>query len=99
MSLEEQKRVLIDNRKFIVDNLDADDVIDKLIQEKMMGRNAAQRIQLVGVSRVDKNKIIVDQLSIAGPGALEMFCEILRRNKRQAFIAEELEKGEGEHIL
>ncbi|XP_065901515.1 NACHT, LRR and PYD domains-containing protein 3-like isoform X2 [Dysidea avara] len=88
MNLEEQKRVLTNNREFIVDNLDADDVADELIQEKMMGRNAAQRVQLVGMSRVDKNRIIVDQLSIAGPGALEKFCEILRRNKRQTFIAE-----------
>ena len=93
MSLEEQKRVLTDNREFIVDNLDADDMTDELIQEKMMGRNAAQRVQLVGMTRVDKNRIIVDQLSIAGPGALEKFCEILRRNKRQVFIAEELEKS------
>jgi len=29
-----------------------------------MGRNAAQRVQLVGMNRVDKNKIIVEQLSI-----------------------------------
>jgi len=92
--LMEQKRVLNNNRKFIVDNLDADDVIDELIQEKVMGHNAAQRVQLIGMSRVAKNRIIVDQLSIAGPGALEKFCEILRRNKRQVFIAEELEKCE-----
>ena len=92
MSLEEQKRVLTSNREFIVDNLDADDVIDELIQEKMVGRNAAQRVQLVGMTRVEKNRIIVDQLSIAGPGGLEKFCEILRKNTRQMFIAEELEK-------
>jgi len=91
MSLQEQKRVLTDNRKFIVDNLDADDVIDELIQEKMISRNAAQRIQLMGMTRVVKNRIIVDQLSIAGPGALEKFCEILKRNKRQPFIAEKCE--------
>ena len=93
-SLQEQKRAFTSNREFIVDNLDADDVIDELIQEKMMGRNAAQRVQLVGMSRVEKNRIIVDQLNIAGPGALENFCEILRRNKQQAFIAEKLEKCE-----
>ena len=92
MSVQEQKTVLTNRREFIVDNLDADDVIDELIQEKMIGRNAAQRVQLVGMSRVDKNRIIVDQLSIAGPGALKKFCEILRRNKRQVFIAEELDK-------
>ena len=93
MSLQEQKRVLTNNREFIVNNLDADDVIDELIQEKMMGRNAAQRVQLMGMSRVDKNRIIVDQLCIAGPGVLEKFCEILRKYKRQTFIAEELEEN------
>ena len=92
MSLQEQKRVLTSNREFIVDNLDADDVIDELVQEKMIGRDAAQRVQLEVMTRVDKNRIIVDQLSIAGPGVLEKFCEILRRKKRQTFIAEELEK-------
>jgi len=95
---EQQKRVLTNNCAFIVNNLDSDDVIDELIPEKMMGRNAAQRVQLVGMSRVDKNRIIVEQLSIAGPGALKKFCEILRRNKRQMFIAKELEKCEYEVI-
>ena len=94
ISLQEQKKVLTGNLEFIVENLDADDVIDHLIQEKMIGRNAAQRIQLVDTSRVDRNRIIVDQLCIAGPGALDKFCDVLRRNKRQVFIAEELEKCE-----
>ena len=94
MSLQEQKRVLANNHKFIVDNLDAEDVIDELVQEKLIGRNAAERVHLMGMSRMDKNRIIVDQLSIAGPDMLEKFCEILRRNKRQSFIAEELGKCE-----
>ena len=84
--------MLANSRQFIVDNLDADDVIDELIQAKILGRYAAQKVQLVGMTRVDKNRIIVDQLSIAGPGSLDKFCEILRRNKRQTFIAEDLEK-------
>ena len=92
VSLQKDKTVLNKCRDFIVDNLDADDVIDELIQEKMLGRNAAQRVQLVGMTRVDKNRVIVDQLSIAGPGSLEKFCKIMKRNKRQKFIAEELQK-------
>jgi len=90
-NLQEQKRVFTVNREFIVDNLEADDVIDELIQEKLVGHNAAHRLQLVGMNRVDKNRIIVDQLCTAGPGALEKFCHILRRNERQVFIAEELQ--------
>ena len=92
MTLEQQEQVLIENRDFIIKQLDADDVIDELIQERLIGENAAQRIGLVTTSRVDKNRIILDQLSIAGPSALERFCNILKKKKRQAFIAEQLEK-------
>ncbi|XP_065888349.1 NACHT, LRR and PYD domains-containing protein 3-like isoform X2 [Dysidea avara] len=89
--LQAQKRVLTANREFIVETLDTDDVIDELIQAKMMGQNAAQRVQLMEMSKIDKNRIIVDQLSTGGPGTLEKFCKILK-GKRQMFIAEQLEK-------
>ena len=94
MSLEQQEQVLEDNRDFIVKRLDADDVIDELIQAKLIGQNARQRIELMGTSRIEKNRIIFDQLITCGPGALVKFCEILRRKKRQSFIAEQLEKCE-----
>ena len=92
VTLEQQEQVLIENRDFVIKQLDADDVIDELIQERLIGENAAQRIGLVTTSRVDKNRIILDQLSIAGPGALETFCDILKKKKRQTFIAEKLER-------
>ena len=92
--LERQKQILRDNRHFIVDNLDPDDVIDELIQDHLIGENAAQKVtQPMGWGREEKNRIIVDQLSMSGPGAVEKFCEIIRRKKRQIFIAEELEKS------
>ena len=91
-SIEQQERVLDSNRDFIVKRLDADDVIDELIHANVIGHNAAQRIQLMGTSRVEKNRIIFDQLVTCGPGGLEKFCEILRRKKRQSFIAEQLEE-------
>ena len=96
VSLEQQEQVLESNRDFIVKRLDADDVIDELIQANLIGQNAAQRVQLMGTSRVEKNRIIFDQLITCGPGALEKFCEILRRKKRQSFIAEQLERCEYE---
>ena len=92
VTLEQQEQELIENRDFVIKHLDADDVIDELIQERLIGENAAQRIGLVTTSRVDKNRIILDQLSIAGPGALETFCNILKKKKRQTFIAEKLER-------
>ena len=93
MSLEEERNVLERNRRFIVDNLEADDVIDELIQSRVLGANAAQRVQLAGVSRVEKNRIIVEQLNTCGPGMLEVFCRILQRFGRQSFIADQLEKS------
>ena len=92
VTLEQQEQVLEDNRDFIVKHLDADEVIDELIQTNLIGQNAAQRVQLMGTSRVEKNRIIFDQLITCGPGALEKFCEILKRKKIQSFIAEQLEK-------
>ena len=93
LSLEQQERVLRDNRDFIVKHLDPDDVIDELIQGHLIGENAAQKVtQPMGWSREEKNRIIIDQLSMSGPGAVKKFCEIIRRKKRQIFIAEKLEK-------
>lgn len=93
ISLKQQKQILTDNRNFIVDNLDPDDVIDELIQDHLIGKNAAQKvIQPMGWSREEKSKIIIDQLSISGPGAVEKLCKIIRRKRRQVFIAEKLEK-------
>ena len=98
VSLEQQEQVLENNRDFIVKRLDGDDVIDELIQANLIGQNAAQRVQLMVTTRVEKNRIIFDQLITCGPGALEKFCEILRRKKRQLFIAEQLEKCEYKHL-
>ena len=95
VTLEQQEQVLIENRDFVIKHLDADDVFDELIQERLIGENAAQRIGLTTKGRNDKNRIILDQLSTAGPGALERFCSILKKKKRQAFIAEQLEKCKG----
>ena len=92
--IEVQEQVVTDNRDFIVKHLDADDLIDELIQERLLGRSGAQRVQLPGTSREEKNRIICEQLTTAGPDALKEFCKILRKNKRQTFIAERLEKCE-----
>ena len=92
-SLEQQEQILTNNCDFIVKHLDPDDIIDELIQDHLIGQNAAQKVtQPMGWSREEKNRIIIDQLSMSGPGALDKFCEIIRRKKRQIFIAEKLEK-------
>ena len=92
LDLKQQEVVLAVNRDFIIKHLEPDDVIDELIQAQLIGKNAAQRLGLVTMSKRDKNTIIFEQLNTAGPGALEKFCDILKKGKRQMFIAEQLEK-------
>jgi len=91
-NLVAQGHVLTENCDFIVKHLDGEDVIDELIQERLMSRSATQRVQMVGMSRGDKNRIICEQLTTAGPDAVKKFCKVLRNNKRQTFIAERLEE-------
>ena len=85
-----EQQILMDNRDFIVNYLDADFIIEELIQERLLSRSAAQ--SLIGKSRVDKNKIVFEQLSNAGPGVLERFRKILKNQRRQTSISKELEK-------
>jgi len=90
--LRKQKEVFRNNRVFLIEFLDADEVSDELIQAELLSGNSAQQVQLLTTSRAEKNRIIIEKLATGGPGTLEKFCEILKRNKRLAFIAEELEK-------
>ena len=92
VTLELQEKVLTENRDIIIKHLDADDVIDELIRARLVGKNAAQRLGLMTITRVDKNRIIYEQVSTAGPGALERFCDIIKKESRQTFIADQLEK-------
>ena len=93
MSLEEQERLLLENHSFLVSYLDPDDVADELIQARIIGLYAMQQLQLMGISKANKNQIIVDQLKTAGPGSLKKFCNILRKGGRQRFIADQIEKS------
>ena len=95
VTLELQEKVLTENRDIIIKHLDADDVIDELIRARLVGKNAAQRLGLMTITRVDKNRIIYEQVSTAGPGALERFCDIIKKESRQTFIADQLEKCSG----
>ena len=93
INLEEQERVLLQNRAFLVKYLDPDDVIDELIQANIIGPYAIQQLQLMGTSKTNKNQLIVDQLKTAGPGSLEKFCNILKKGGRQRFIANQIENS------
>ena len=90
--LEQQRDVLTKNRTFIIRHLNPDDVIDDLIQAgTLIGENAAQRVQLPGLTRAEKSRIVVEELCGAGPESLMKFCEILKGKEKLRFIAEQLE--------
>jgi len=91
-SLEEQRRVLSVNYDFLINYLDPDDVIAELFQAHIIGQHAMQQLQVAGISRMNKNQIIVDQLNTAAPGSLEKFCNILKKDGRQTFIADQIAK-------
>ena len=93
LSLEQQ--ILMDNRDFIIKYLDADDIIDELTQARLISLNAANK--LIAKSKVDKNRIIFQQLSDAGHGALEKFRKILKNRRHQTTTSKELEKRKSIH--
>ena len=86
VTLEQQEQVLLTNHAFIVKHLDAKDVIDELIQARLIDVSAAQRLGLITMSRVDKNRVIYEKWT-------RVAADRLWKKKRQTFIAERLEKG------
>ena len=88
--LSMEKQVLMDNRDFIVNYLEADDITDQLIQARLISQNAAE--SLIGKSKVDKNRIVFEQLSNGGAGTLEKFREILKNQRRKTDKSKQLEK-------
>ena len=89
LSLE--KQILMDNRDFIIKHLDADDIIDELVQARLLSQNSAN--SLIGKSKVDKNRIIFQQLNgHAESGSLEKFRKVLKNRRRQTTMSDELEK-------
>ena len=80
----------MDNRDFIIDYLDADNIIDQLIKANLISEKAEQ--SLIGKSIIDENRIVFEQLSNAGPGALENFRKILKNQRRRTDKLKELEE-------
>ena len=85
-----EKQILLDNRDFIINYLEADDITDQLIQAHLISENAAE--SLIGKSKVDKNRIVFEQLSNGGAGTLEKFREILKNQRRKTDKSKQLEK-------
>ena len=88
--LNSEQQTWLNNRDSIMKYLDVDDMMDELIQARLVKQNTAQ--SLVLKSRVDKNRIVFEQLSKAGPGALERFTTILKNQRRPTSNSKELEK-------
>ena len=59
------QKILMDNRDLIISYLDADSIVDQLVKANLISQNAAR--SLIGKSKIDKNRIVFEQLSNAGP--------------------------------
>ena len=84
------QKILMDNRDLIISYLDADSIVDQLVKANLISQNAAR--SLIGKSKIDKNRIVFEQLSNAGPGALENFRKILKNQRRRTDKLKELEE-------
>ena len=80
-------------RKFIVSNLDPNDISDYLIIEFLIGKSCSEQLGCKNMTITEQNRIIVDELTTGGPGTLEKFCTILRKNRRHKTLADYLEEG------
>ena len=91
--LELQKEVFTNCRQYIVQYLNPNDILDHLISKHLIGENASQELRLPIKTVQEKNRTIVNELSIGGPDAFGRFCEILKKDSRTKHIADQLEKG------
>ena len=94
--LELQKEIFTTCRKYLVDHLNPDDVVDILISEHLIGRTASNQLNLPTKTKQEKNRITVDELFSGGPDTYEKFCGILKKISTVKHIADKLE--EGSHI-
>jgi len=100
-SLDVLDRILSENREFLIKHLDADNLLNDLIQLGLIGfgytnRNLYAPERFQRASREERNRIMLEQLTVAPAvrsGIFEGLCGILKSNQ-QAFIAEKLEKCE-----
>ena len=91
--LEIQKEVFTTLQNFIVGHLTADDIVDDLISEHLIGDNAREQLSLTSNTPKKKNRIIMDELNKGGPDTLEKFCKILNKKSETQHIAKRLEEG------
>jgi len=97
MVLKLQRDLFTDNLHFIVENLNPSDIINQLISEHLVGQSAREQLKMPQKTDIDKNNIIVDELSRGQPGTVETFLHILRSTSSGStnfmIIADKLEKG------
>ena len=91
--LKLQRKILMNNRNYIVQYLNPDDVMDDLTSKQLIGQNALEQLKQPTMAAKERNRIIVDELYNGGADTLERFCEILKENRGTKFMADKLEKG------
>jgi len=90
---ELQRELLTANTAFIVLSLNPNDIVDQLVSNHLVGQTARERLNSDFKIPSEKNRIIIDEVSTGEPGAVDKFCEILKKNRKTNYIGEKLEKG------
>ena len=88
-----ENEVLRNKQQYLVTHVKPDDILDALVQNKLVGNSADQKYSLPTNTVSDKARIILDELRRSRPGYLKEFCTILKESRTQDHIVAELQKG------
>ncbi|XP_065901002.1 uncharacterized protein [Dysidea avara] len=91
-SYEIIEEVLSNKRVFLTQNLSSNDLVDYLVQERMIDDSIHQKLGMPCFTPMEKNRWIIDSLVTGPPNTFKRFCAILRKVKKYNYIAEELER-------
>lgn len=90
---ELETEVLTNKRHYLVKNIKPDDIIDGLIEKRLVGDSAKQKYGLLITTTDQKVQIILEELLRSRPGFLKDFCEVLDKSKTQGHVVDELQRG------
>lgn len=88
-----EDEVLRNKQQYLVTHVKPDDILDALVQNKLVGDSADQQYNLRTNTISDKVRIILNELRRSRPGYLKEFCTILKGSRTQDHIVAELQKG------
>jgi len=58
-----------------------------------VGHSAREQLNSHYKTPSEKNRIIIEEVSSGERGAVDKFCDILKKNRRTNYVGDKLEKG------